>query len=653
MEDGSAGETPLERATPTVTDLPEKDLPEEAIEPGVVDKELEDDLIVDESRSPSQGSSPVRPLVRKSSLTFAALPAREPLTTKKSIGSRVSRTSHLEQSKANLSRGSFMERFTGGKSLGGLKQPESTQNKESKDHMDIDMDVEIEGPDLIREDSDADSKMTRLHNKSSTQRLHDRINLLGKSQPSRPTKSILAAAIAAVPSYPALPSLEPQQQQPQQPQHEAASEAMDFQTNEQDDDDWIQPPQPQLNTSRPQLSKSISVDVMEDVRGKQTIGGNDFDRFRTDDHIGNVASPSHRLSARGIPTGVTEHARAASASPSNSDVRDSTPMAAVSAAKPVISSTPIDNPSSRRYVDGPLSASKSKLQSIMKTARGLFSSSAGVSAQAKMETLSPPSIGGPAVVQSLSIDETLESRALRKARDPDSPVEKPVGRKTRSSTEKEEKRKESEAKERERAEADSARILEEEGRRPAMPQQGHHKDPIAEVVQQPAKQTRQSPRKTKNQDAPKAHAEPIEDDQPGLSMGPPVTRNQPQQQQVQKPKEVRRPTKPAREAASKPKPQPVAIRVGTLSQGIRMNNATLSTSLQESLPPAQPKPTAVAKKTNNATIHTTVSNSNLKNPTSSAMTAKPKALIAAERKKEQVNIVTIDRYDTKTDMLLG
>lgn len=47
-----------------------------------MDKDLDEDLVVDESRSPSQGSSPARPLARKSSLTFAPLPPRD-LTTKK------------------------------------------------------------------------------------------------------------------------------------------------------------------------------------------------------------------------------------------------------------------------------------------------------------------------------------------------------------------------------------------------------------------------------------------------------------------------------------------------------------------------------------------------------------------------------------------
>jgi len=628
-----AQEMPIAQDIAAPDKVAEDKAPEDAMELDITDKELEEDLIVDESRSPSPRSSPARPLVRKSSLTFAALPAREPLTTKKSIGARVSRTSHLDQSKAKLSRGSFLGRFTGGKPLGGSEQPESAQEKGINGDMHIDVDTER--PELAREESDVDLKMTKLHNKSSTQRLHDRINMLGKSQPARPTKSIPVAEAVANPSYPELPIQEPQQQHLQ---HIAglASEAVALQTNDEEDDDWIQAPQPHQNTSsRPQLPKSISVDVMEDIRDKQTIGANEFGRIRTDERTVKEPSTSHQVYARDPQTEEPAIPRAVSASRSPSPARNGTHTIVDLANVPEPSTTPIDRPSSKRYVDGPLSASKSKLQSIMKTARGLFSSSAGVSAQAKMETLSPLTIGTQRAAQGPSIDEVCESKSLRKARLSRSPVIDPIGRKTRSSTEKEEKRKESEAKERERAEAENTRLHEEESRRHAAPQQLHATAPSAEVVKQTAKPRRQSPRKTQNQEAPRIHADIVEDDQPGQSMGPPPSHHPPQQSQMQKPKEVRRPIKPAKEAAPKPKPQPVAIRVGTLSQGIRINNATLSSSLQEPLPPPQPKQAAVTKKPSKASLHTTASSSSLKNSVS-LVTTKPKALIAAERKKEQV-----------------
>jgi hypothetical protein len=624
-QDAEAADQPLKDAMDL--DMEDKDMDDKDMDDkDMDDKDMDEDLIVDESRTPSQGSSPPRPIVRKSSLTFAALPAREPLTTKKSIGVRVSRTSHLDQSKGPASRGSYLGRFTGGKSLGGYKQPEEVDKHE--------MDIDTDRPALAREESE-DSKMTKLHNKSSTQRLHDRINMLGKSKPARPTKSIPAVAAATNLSYPELPSTESQSQNLQQ----AASLALKSVTTrstEEGDDDWIKPPQSLPNaSSRPQQSKSISADIMEDIRGKQTIGGQSFDLGHNDRKITREPSPVHATDAHQL--NLPDLMRAASTSESESLPKAQAPANVKSAhgaaspavargSKATLSTTPVGSPTSKRYVDGPLSASKSKLQSIMKTARGLFSSSAGVSAQAKMETLSPPStheIGEPQVY---SIDGALQSKSAKTKRSK-SPQSNPAGRKTRSSTEKEERRKVSEAKERQRAEVETERSREQERLKPVQQDTMQAKEPT--------KPKRQSPRKAPNQEAPAEQPDVAESDVASQSMGPPPPHAQGQQSQTQRLKDVRRPIRPAKETGPKPKPQPVAIRVGTLSQGIRMNNATLSSSLQDSLPP-QGKQPAVTKKPSNASIHSAASNSSFKSSANSAA-AKPKALIAAERKKEQVS----------------
>ena len=617
-QDAEAADQPLKDAMDL--DMEDKDME---------DKDMDEDLIVDESRTPSQGSSPPRPIVRKSSLTFAALPAREPLTTKKSIGVRVSRTSHLDQSKGPASRGSYLGRFTGGKSLGGYKQPESVQEVDKHE-----MDIDTDRPALAREESE-DSKMTKLHNKSSTQRLHDRINMLGKSKSARPTKSIPAVAAATNLSYPELPSTESQSQNLQQTAS-LALKSVTTRFTEEGDDDWIQPPQSLPNASSlPQQSKSISADIMEDIRGKQTIGGQSFELGHNDRKITREPSPVHATDAHQL--NLPDLMRAASTSESESLPKAQAPANVKSAhgaaspavarvSKATLSTTPVGSPTSKRYVDGPLSASKSKLQSIMKTARGLFSSSAGVSAQAKMETLSPPSTHGNGGPQVYSIDGALQSKSA-KTRRSKSPQSNPAGRKTRSSTEKEERRKVSEAKERQRAEVEAERSREQERLKPVQQDTMQTKEP--------AKPTRQSPRKAPNQEAPAEQPDVAESDVASQSMGPPPPHAQGQQSQTQRLKDVRRPIRPAKETGPKPKPQPVAIRVGTLSQGIRMNNATLSSSLQDSLPP-QGKQPAVTKKSSNASIHSAASNSSFKSSANSAA-AKPKALIAAERKKEQVS----------------
>lgn len=625
----------LESATP----IPDR-APDDGIEIDSMEKDLNEDLAVDESRSPSQGSSPARPLVRKSSLTFAALPAREPLTTKKSIGARTSRTSHLDQSKT---RGSFLGRFTGGKSLGGSRQPEPDQEDETNDEMYVGM----EKPALTREESDGDSKMAQLHNKSSTQRLHDRINMLGKSQPARPTKSIPAAAAVKVLSYPELPNPEPQAGMAEQTPFLPSKTVTAPVSNDEDEDDWIQPPHVQpMASNRPQLPKSITADVMEGIRGKQTIGGQEFGHSRSNEPATKPSSPLPHARAQ-INRGSGQWlSRAATTSQPSSPAKAAKGAATqalheiaasgLDASTPTDqSTTPIGSPSSRRYVDGPLSASKSKLQSIMKTARGLFSSSAGVSAQAKMETLSPLSARTKGDTQGQSTSDFLKSKSPKGA------LNKSVGntdvRKTRSSTEKEERRKQSEVRERQRTEEELERAKEEGGPKVITQKLVQPPGPSVEEGQPQSKQTKQSPRKQQIHEGPKDHSDIAEADLPSHPMGPPTSHAQTQQPHLQKPNNVRRPIKPAKETAPKPKPQPVAIRVGTLSQRIPLSNAALSSSLQESLPQSQPKQPAIGRKPSNASLQTSASNSSLKS--SATMAApKPKALLAAERKKEQVSV---------------
>ena len=615
---------------------------EHAMAIDVLDKDLDEDLVVDDSRSPSQGSSPARPLVRKSSLTFAALPAREPLTTKKSIGARTSRTSHLDQSKT---RGSFLGRFTGGKSLGGSRQPEPDREDETNHDIDIDM----EKPALLREESDGDSKMAQLHNKSSTQRLHDRINMLGKSQPARPTKSNPAAAAATSLSYPELPNPEPQAEIVQQTSFLPTKTATAPFSNDEDEDedDWIQPPQVQSNAlNRPQLSKSISADVMEEIRGKETISGQAFGLSRNDKPATKSSSPLRHAQAQGTRSSGQWLSRAATVSQPTSPAK-----AAESAAPKAVhgiaasswknptptdqSTTPLGSPTSRRYVDGPLSASKSKLQSIMKTARGLFSSSAGVSAQARIETLSPLSTRTLGDAQGPSTNNPLGSKYLRG--DMNKLINNADVRKTRSSTKKEERRTTSEARERRRTEEELERSREKESPKVVTQKLVQPRGLPVEAAQSQTKPTRQSPGKTQTYEDPRTQPEVAENDMQSHPMGPPALHPPTQQSQSQKPSNVRRPIKPAKESAPKPKPQPVAIRVGTLSQRIPLSNAALSSSLQDSLPQSQPKQPAVGRKPSNVSLQPSASNSSLKSSATSAA-PKPKALLAAERKKEQVSV---------------
>ncbi|KAL9580688.1 MAG: hypothetical protein Q9212_004347, partial [Teloschistes hypoglaucus] len=593
---------------------------------------LDEDVGMDSMRSPSEASSPgVKGLVRKSSLTFAALPAREPLTTKKSIGARQSQVD-----KGVMSRNSFLGRITEGKSLGGLRQPDTDAEANDDDPMDID-DVENH-PSMNQQESDGQATNIKLHTKSSTQRLHDRINLLGKSQPARPTKSIPAAAALSQVSYPEISS-----KSATQGNFQPASRA------DEDDDDWIQPPTKQaVNSPRPQLSKSVSADVMENLRGKLNISDEDFGR----------TSPEKQPSPRrhSLP-------RESDCGPLNAISPQRQPVGnfskTMNAGQAAQSTTPIGTPTTTRHVDGPISASKSKLQSIMKTARGLFTSSAGASAQAKLELrnqtqLDSPSVPSPSKAPVIQIDTNLypslpaepkANFALPAAR-PENPAKPPEGRKTRGSTEKERKEKE-----RQQADEETEEREEKGVQKLALPQQdgtttfskGNEIPTTVESSKTQPQHTRRSPRRLQNEDdAPKPAEGNTRDVLPAKTMQPPPSTHQ---SQLQRPREVKRPVKPAKETAPKPEPQRVAIRVGTLSQRIPLTNAALSSGLQDSLAPAPSKRPGLTKKTSTASMQTAASASSFR-----AAASKPKALLAAEKKKEQDEKEAQRKQEQKREM---
>lgn len=608
---------------------------------------------IDETHSPSQGSSPFEPLVRKSSLTFASLPAPEPWTTKKSMGARVSRTSQLDQTRNTIGRGSYLGRYTGGKSLGASKQPEADFDAEGllqPEEMDLD---EGPRPAAVREESDSDTKMAQLHNKSSTQRLHDKINMLGKSQPARPTKSIPSNAVIAQPSYPELPLVDLQGRPPEQTSH-STSKPIATLAPEDDDDDWIQPPPAQ--SKRPNLPKSTTADVMENIRGKQHIGDDDFEPSHDAHEPSNMPPTSGQL-VDGTSIASPELVRSASAavlgSPQRNGVTPETQYITADQAcnrpsQAVVAATSTGTPTSKRNVDGPISASKSKLQSIMKTARGLFTSSAGVSAQAKIEALTSPStrskgkiLEGNSSVHGEIVSKVNEEVDLQRNGVVPAISKQAEGRKTRSSTEKEEKRKEQEARVRDQEQAYKAGVQTQhnENSESVSTSKADQLAPSESKSSKPAKPIRQSPRRLQRQPGTKQPAEA--DEVRSSNVNSTVSEQstglpQAQPSQLQKPKDLRRPVKPAKEAASKPKPQ--TIRVGALSQQrMPLSTTALSSTLQESIPPAHASRPGLVKKASNASIQTSASNTSLK----SSVSSKPKALIAAERKKEQVFLPVI------------
>ena len=455
---------------------------------------------IDDIGSPSDGSTP-EPMPVRSSLTFASLPARDPLLTKKSMGgSRVSRTSHVN----------FLGRQTGSAAQPSLKEEDAPEE------------------DKINLDNDGDKGQS--HNKSSTQTLHERISMLGKIPPSRPTKSI---PLSAQVSYPELSA--------------AGKESRGGEM-------------------------TSAVKDAGDSRGRDIA---EKESARVDSDAPQV---SYQESTEKPPTPV---------------LKDTT------SAGPSQSTTPKD--SARRH-ESTLTSSKSKLQSIMKSARGLFTSSAAPSTAGRIPASSSPT---PLAQVPSDVHEAHT-------------IPKHHGRRTRSLTEK--RRREEEQTLREKAtvkeEEEEEQEEEEEARR------------------------RAAESGTKKLERPQQQALK---EQPDTKHGPPS--------QPRKPDAAdRRPVKPSREPVKRSLPHPVPIRVGSAlsRQAAPLVSTALSFSAQDppgpsvsvssvpaaSAPPASSKPTTSVKKTpSNASLNRVPSNSSMKSTMSTH--SQRKAQLASERKRER------------------
>ncbi|RDW79496.1 hypothetical protein BP6252_04134 [Coleophoma cylindrospora] len=650
----------------------------------LVPAKVEEEEHLDDPQSASDGSSPIRPIVRKSSLNFASLPAREPITTKKSIGNRVSRTSHLDQT-----RTSYYGRPTGGKSLGNIRQNEASQDDE--------MDVDSVDDDEKRESG---SKVTQLHNKTSTQRLQDQISMLGQSQSNtRPHSKSIASNTANASQEGQVSQVSTHEAPHKSPARTGAFNAPGA-FPEDEDDSWIGPPTanapaPFHHSPRPRIPKSQTTDVMEEIHGKDSISGAQFNipkrgepqrpcsplremaisENKSTSTLGHVKSASTSFIAspsKGVDSPGFGHKKAISVSnpnPSQSNLDDE-------------SDSPPKSPSRTR--GSPLKAAKDKFSSILKTSRGLFASSAAVSADAKNAALSPPSskmgksttalhdlMSSQATYTEDSLYPSLDNHAA--AQPPPSPSRSV--RKTRASTEKEDRRKEEEAKE--AREAKEAKKLEEqlEKARAKVREDArqHHieQERVASMEKQIAarkeqesttkanqidlpRATRSSPRKTKAQleaegiaaAAISTSSKDVEMTDATASMPPPAIPRPKPASQIGRPG-PKRPVKPAKDTSSKTK-APTVIRVDTGSQRghqYHPSNSSLSASLQDSLSgPSSSNQNTLSKKASGASLHgKTLS-------TSSFKTAASKALEAAARKKEQDELAAQRKRETKLEL---
>ncbi|GIK05960.1 hypothetical protein Aspvir_010077 [Aspergillus viridinutans] len=576
---------------------------------------------LDDIGTPSDNSTPERPPIRKSSLSFASLPAREPLLKKSLGGSRISRTSHIDIARVNNAAGpsSF------GRQTGGHKNTAVDEEAAPDDDMDID-----EGRRGAQQQDDieaeADATASKAHTKSSTQRLHEKISMLGKLQPSRPTKSIPSASglSSAHVAYPELPAANAKSEVLNQESREpSAPEPMAI-----DGDDWIKP------IESPQKAHALRSPKME-VKVKESM--NETSRAYSEKaSVPRTQNRSDAEAARASNRNVTESTREKSSTPAYSSPQRPTHQKSASVFNTGhhSSTTPVGSPAAERH-DGPLSASKLKLQSIMRSAKGLFTNTGSVTAAARLEASSPDELGLHSYNRASgnTARETHDRRPVQIS----SPLPRQEGRRTRSSTEREEKRKQKELEDRRREEeqAEKARADERQKalqlkiaqERARMEEEERNAPPSAAAA--PASSTKaQQPLQRHQSREPEPSHETVSRAPSRMS----VSQQQPKQND-------RRPVKPTREVLQKPKPQPVSIRVGSaLSRQIPLASTSVASSGPEpsasvAAPPSASKPPTLKKKASNSSLHTAASNSSFKSSVSSQ--SQRKVQLANERKREQ------------------
>jgi hypothetical protein len=573
-------------------------------EPAAVD----DQMALDDIQSPPESPSPVKQVVRKSSLTFAALPAREPLA-KTSFGARAS-----QSSKSFGARNSQL-RMTGSRITGGASHAAF-----SFTGGDTEIDINMQDT-LGPEDSDT----TKLHNKTSTQRLHDRINMLGQARDVRTSQ---LHASTDKPLYSLLPhAAEKPSEEPSKPIGNQSTISLVRQVEE---DDWIAP------LGRPTTAFESSMHA--------TFPTYDIGKAhqKTEGRIGATESPGRSfLYKKNASTTVLESPTKAAMAPDASlkPISVSNPAQTFAAGTTTPSGSPPRSPSGRKLLEGPLSASKAKFYSVLKSAKGIFASSAGVSAHAKMEALSPgrlrkqayddpPRSPGPEVDAMPAYFP--HSRPASPAQVPPSPIQE--GRRTRSSTE--QKRKEEERKrqlQRSADELDKAREKERQKATAAAVQKTNRAAAPSRIAgARPGALSRAAESK-----------ETLRSDPDDIGPPPPPKNNLPaNSQRLREPRRVPVP-RSNKEAASKLKPAPVTVRMPSQRLGpVPPSNVALNQSLQDTLPPPPPPKTGMATKT--ITAHPNTSATSLRSNAGSvkrtfAVAAKKKEMETkhAQRKAEQ------------------
>lgn len=624
--DDPYSEAPITSPAPSPRKLP--------MPPKQSDETSEDD------HSASEGSSPIRPVVRKSSLNFASLPAREPLNSGKSLGARQSRNSHLET--GNSSRTSYYQRQTGGKSLGNLAKRDLVEEENPSG-------IEVDGKDFPPVHDAAETEKPGMnHTKTYTQRLQDQISMLGKSQGSfGQNKQTPNASVAQQNTTQIQSVASPKQTSPEKEPISTTPRA----SPEDDDDDWIGPPTAVKDNTdiRPLLTKSHTADIMEGIQDQ------------ADDYSPQVNEQT--------PHGFFHHSKTSSVSnaptASAALMRETFPLSkAISTSSLVASQDDMaDTPSKslpRNFRDSPLKQVKNKLSSILKGSRGLLASNA------EGKSLMSPSVTRLALYAGHSSESVVmkPQDVEYQPMEPASPA-KPIARRTRASTEreKEQKRRENEVKrmEEQMDKLDKAREKEREKARAFTQEQDKVATMEKEIASRkqderltskatpnPIKRGQSSPRKMRAGEEPEWRQADRDTDMSDAQppMPPPSSTKPTLPSQAARGKDNKRPVRPTKDLTTKTKAPPTVIRVNTGSQHSQYAPAgsRVSTASHDTLNSTH---STASSKTSKSSYQAKSATQTFKAPPSAG---RSKAAELAARKREQDEKESQRRRDAKAEM---
>lgn len=547
----------------------------------------------------------------------------------------MSRTSQLDPS-----RPSHYGRRTEGKSIGNAARLD-----QEKIGYDTKMDIDENPSATCPEEK---TKAAVNYTKAYTQRLQDQINLLGKTQPissghPRPKSTTQAP--------------QPPRKSPSPVKNVAIQSTPGAfpEDDENDEDDWIEPPTAGCDAGdvAQNLLKSHSADVMEGIQEKLLMDQTSFSKPKSshDRDLGGADQTGPYSGAHDFgPSSVLTLPASLSAMENETQ-----PLKPVSVSNPNLrqvyesgrSEIPSKFPSRNFLRDSPLKQVKNKLSSILKSSKGLLASSAALSAEGKsFMTLSTaqlhhdPTTSTDDAAPDAKMEPSSGLDAMAAA--PPSP-DRPIARRTRSSTEKakDEKRHAEEAKSTEEQSLKLERVREierqrervfdsERARTEAMEKRiAYSKGEETAKAKETPGPSRHSPRGVTDKGRSSPNGDVDMTDAASIAPAPSTTRPVGPGQTVRK--EVRRPTKPTKEPQFKAKQAPTVIKVNTGSQHSQYHpSSRISTASHDtgSLFSSQSQHQGMSS-SNRATLQS--STQSLRSGTG----GRPRAMDTAAKKKEQ------------------